>query len=142
MARPLYETEADLSREARVMHTAAEKWNCDYLKLPLSYRLDFALIRSNRLVALAEIRVRNVKAETYPTIIFSVNKRAKANQLSDQTKVPSFFVVKYDDEIRYIDFAETPDDFQVGGRTGANRRDQADVELVGHYNVSRMKVLG
>ena len=141
MGRPLYETDADLSREAVVMKLAATKWNCDYLKLPLSYRLDFALIRRNKLVALAEIRVRNVKAETYPTIIFSVNKRAKANQLSDQTKVPSFFVVKYDDEIRYIDFAETPDEFQVGGRTGANRRDQADVELVGHYDVSRMKRL-
>ncbi len=141
MGRPLYETDADLSREAVVMKLAATKWNCDYLKLPLSYRLDFALIRRNKLVALAEIRVRNVKAETYPTIIFSVNKRAKANQLSDQTKVPSFFVVQYDDEIRYIDFAETPDEFQVGGRTGANRRDQADVELVGHYDVSRMKRL-
>ena len=125
MGRPLYETDADLSREAVVMKLAATKWNCDYLKLPLSYRLDFALIRRNKLVALAEIRVRNVKAETYPTIIFSVNKRAKANQLSEQTKVPSFFVVQYDDEIRYIDFAETPDEFQVGGRTGANRRDQA-----------------
>jgi len=123
------------------MQTAAEKWNCDYMKLPLSYRLDFALVRRNKLVALAEIRVRNVKAETYPTIIFSVNKRAKANELSDQTKVPSFFVVQYDDEIRYIDFAETPDEFQVGGRTGSNRRDQADVELVGHYDVSRMKRL-
>lgn len=123
------------------MQTAAEKWNCDYMKLPLSYRLDFALVRRNKLVALAEIRVRNVKAETYPTIIFSVNKRAKANELSDQTKVPSFFVVQYDDEIRYIDFAETPDEFQVGGRTGSNRRDQADVELVGHYEVSRMKRL-
>jgi len=141
MARPLYETAADLSREAKVMHTAAEKWQCDYLKLPLSYRLDFALIRNNRLVALAEIRVRNVTASKYPTIIFSVNKRAKANQLSDQIKVPSFFVVKYDDEIRYIDFAETPDEFQVGGRTGANRRDQADVELVGHYDVDRMMIL-
>jgi hypothetical protein len=103
MGRPLYETDADLSREAVVMKLAATKWNCDYLKLPLSYRLDFALIRRNKLVALAEIRVRNVKAETYPTIIFSVNKRAKANQLSDQTKVPSFFVVQYDDEIRYIE---------------------------------------
>ena len=123
------------------MQTAAEKWNCDYMKLPLSYRLDFALVRRNKLVALAEIRVRHVKAETYPTIIFSVNKRAKANELSDQTKVPSFFVVQYDDEIRYIDFAETPDEFQVGGRTGANRRDQADVELVGHYDVGRMKRL-
>jgi len=141
LARPLYETDADLSREAKVMQTAAEKWNCDYMKLPLSYRLDFALVRRNKLVALAEIRVRNVKAETYPTIIFSVNKRAKANELSDQTKVPSFFVVQYDDEIRYIDFAETPDEFQVGGRTGSNRRDQADVELVGHYDVSRMKRL-
>tara|TARA_R110000744_G_scaffold342627_3_gene447843 strand:+ start:316 stop:741 length:426 start_codon:yes stop_codon:yes gene_type:complete len=141
MGRPLYETDADLSREAVVMKLAATKWNCDYLKLPLSYRLDFALIRRNKLVALAEIRVRNVKAETYPTIIFSVNKRAKANQLSEQTKVPSFFVVQYDDEIRYIDFAETPDEFQVGGRTGANRRDQADVELVGHYDVARMKKL-
>lgn len=141
MARPLYETDADLSREAKVMQTAAEKWNCDYMKLPLSYRLDFALVRRNKLVALAEIRVRNVKAETYPTIIFSVNKRAKANELSDQTKVPSFFVVQYDDEIRYIDFAETPDEFQVGGRTGSNRRDQADVELVGHYDVGRMKRL-
>ena len=141
MGRPLYETDADLSREAVVMKLAATKWNCDYLKLPLSYRLDFALIRRNKLVALAEIRVRNVKAETYPTIIFSVNKRAKANQLSEQTKVPSFFVVQYDDEIRYIDFAETPDEIQVGGRTGANRRDQADVELVGHYDVARMKKL-
>ena len=123
------------------MQTAASKWKCDYLKLPLSYRLDFALVRSNKVAALAEIRVRNVAVSTYPTIIFSVNKRAKANQLSDQIKVPSFFVVQYDDEIRYIDFAETPDEFQVGGRTGANRRDHADVELVGHYDVMRMKVL-
>tara|TARA_R110002153_G_scaffold272575_1_gene441458 strand:- start:1072 stop:1497 length:426 start_codon:yes stop_codon:yes gene_type:complete len=141
MARPLYETSEDLSREANVMQTAASKWKCDYLKLPLSYRLDFALVRSNKVAALAEIRVRNVAVSTYPTIIFSVLKRATANMLSAQIAVPSFFIVKYDDEIRYIDFAETPDEFQVGGRTGANRRDHADVELVGHYDVMRMKVL-
>lgn len=141
MARPLYETEADLSREARVMQTAAERWECDYLKLPLSYRLDYALLRDERLVALAEIRVRFVPVSKYPTIIFSVMKRATANLLSEQLYVPSFFVVKYDDEIRYIDFRETPDDVTVGGRTGNNRRDHADVELVGHYKTDRLKRL-
>lgn len=141
MARPLYETEDDLSREASVMQTAAEAWKCDYLKLPLSYRLDYALLRDERLVALAEIRVRFVPVRKYPTIIFSVMKRATANWLSEQLYVPSFFVVKYDDEIRYIDFRETPDDVTVGGRTGNNRRDHADVELVGHYQTDRLKRL-
>jgi len=121
------------------MQAVAERWQCDYLKLPLSYRLDFALVRQQKIVALAEIRVRNVRAETYPTIIFSVLKRASANMLSEQIGVPSFFVVQYDDGIRYIDFSEKPDEVSVGGRTGASRRDHADVELVGNYKISRLK---
>jgi len=141
LGRPLYETEADLSREAGVMQTAAEAWKCDYLKLPLSYRLDYALLRDERLVALAEIRVRFVSVMQYPTIIFSVMKRATANMLSDQLYVPSLFVVQYDDALRYIDFTETPDDVTVGGRTGQARRDHADVELVGHYRTDRLKRL-
>ena len=141
MGRPLYETAADLSREGKVIAEASGVWRCDYLKLPISYRLDFAMIRANKIVGLTEVRCRNVQLNTYPTIHVSVMKRSAAQLLTSQVKVPSLFLIKYNDCLRYIDFEEEPDYITIGGRTGANRRDADDVELVANYNVKRLKPL-
>jgi len=141
MGRPLYETDADLSREGAVITEASEVWRCDYLKLPISYRLDFAMIRSRKIVGLCEVRCRNVLLNTYSTIHVSVMKRSAAQLLTAQVKVPSLFLIKYQDCMRYIDFAEEPDYISIGGRTRANRRDADDVELVANYSVKRLKQL-
>tara|TARA_R100001440_G_scaffold21949_1_gene35808 strand:+ start:2214 stop:2513 length:300 start_codon:yes stop_codon:yes gene_type:complete len=99
------------------------------------------LIRDNKLKALSEIRVRNFSSDKYETIIVSTMKRLTARSLSRELLVPSFFIVKFDDLIKYIDFDESPDSFEVGGRIGNTRRDADDVEIVCHYKIDRLKPL-
>jgi len=141
MSRQMYETKEDLQRENLIIETVADKWHCKYIKLPIQYRLDFALIRNNKLKALSEIRVRNFSSDKYETIIVSAMKRLTARSLSRELLVPSFFIVKFDDLIKYIDFDESPDSFEVGGRIGNTRRDADDVEIVCHYKIDRLKPL-
>lgn len=141
MSRQMFETKEDLQRENSIIEKVADRWHCKYIKLPIQYRLDFALIRDNKLKAMSEIRVRNFRSDTYKTIIVSAMKRLTARSLSRELLVPSFFVVKFDDCIKYIDFNESPDSFEVGGRTGKTRRDSDDVEIVCHYKIDRLKPL-
>lgn len=140
-SRPLYETSEDLSREGEVMSSVAKIWQCDYFKLPLSYRLDFALSRHGRVISLCEVRCRNNSIKKYPTMICSVSKREKALSLSDCTGVTSVFLVQWTDAIGFIDFAVKPDFIAVGGRTGDNRRDYEDVEILCHYSVEHFTLV-
>ena len=141
MKRTVYETDSDLEKELELISLVSEKWQCSYFKLPISYRLDFALTRNDRIVSFVEVRCRNNSIDKYSTIVCAVNKRVKALELSAATDVKSIFLVKYTDKIAYIDFAVKPDSISIGGRTGKNRRDYEDVEPICHYSVERLTLI-
>jgi hypothetical protein len=60
-----------------------------------------------------------------------------ARRLSEAMKVPCLFVIRYQDDIRFINFAEEPDSVQIGGRK--DRNDTQDIEIVFHYDRKRLK---
>lgn len=139
MSKIMYETKQDLQREKRIIEKIANKWNCKYKKLPIQYRLDFALTRDSKIKALVEIRVRKFRSDRYKTIIVSAMKRLTARSLSKELSVPSYFVVKFDDCIKYIDFNELPESFEIGGRSNKTKRSEDDIEIVCHYLVDCFK---
>ena len=76
MARPLYETKDHLAAELDAMQRFADKYDYRFEKLPLQYRLDFAVFSnlSNRVRGLVEVRCRNISWEKYDTLIMSLKK--------------------------------------------------------------------
>jgi hypothetical protein len=66
MARPMYETQADRNNEQRVADLLAEK-GYTLVKLPLQYKLDFAIIEDelDKVVGFAELKARTVEMNKY-----------------------------------------------------------------------------
>jgi hypothetical protein len=57
--RPIYETPVDLKNEREVADYLSAKWKCNFVKLKISYGLDFGVVQDGVLVATAEIKCRN-----------------------------------------------------------------------------------
>lgn len=133
----LWETKDDLAREKDVVDVYAKIKKCEYEKLPIQYKADYAFLRDGDIVALVEIRCRNVSHDQYDTIMLSLLKWNDINELAQRMGVPAMFVVRYTDGIYTIPLRETPDAFLMGGR--AVMRDARDREPVVHYNVDRMR---
>lgn len=136
--RPTYETDADIAKEAEVAKVAAEKWNCEMFKLAKFGQFDFAAIRSGQIKAFVEIRCRSNRSDAYPTMIVSANKVIAAWQTEMATGIPAFFVVRWTDQIGFINLAQR---FAVtiGGRV--DRGDKADIEAVCHIPIDQFQMI-
>lgn len=124
--RQTYETHDDLEKELAIMDYVAEKWECDFKKLPMSYKVDFIIFRGNLVKALVEIRRRHVDFNKYPDGIFmSLGKFTTGTHYKRIMGVPFFFVVQFTNGLYYV---ELEDQYNVvwGGR--GQLRDPADVE--------------
>lgn len=140
-SRPFYESDIDRSNEAAAIAVLADLYECSYRKLPISYGLDYALVRpDNSLLAIAEVKCRSNSSQTYPTIFVSALKRMKALELRRALNIPTLFVPVYTDGIFLIDFKEKPDSVTIGGRK--DRGDKADIEPMIHYRTERLARAG
>jgi hypothetical protein len=137
MSRPLYENQEDRNNEEAVVTEVCHVWKCSHQKLPISYKLDYALMRDQKVNALCEIKCRNVPSDFYETIMISSLKVIAARRLSEAMNVPCLFVIRYQDDIRFINFNEEPDSVEIGGRK--DRNDAQDTEIVFHYDRKRLK---
>lgn len=139
--RPLYETTADLEGEVSVAKTLASLWNCEFVKLPLRYHLDFVVTRNGRAVAYAELKTRNYSMADIDKMggyLMSIGKWSAAKQLCDASLLPFVLIVKTLDGLYRSSFTEfIPDDVLVRGRT--DRNDWQDIEPCVLLNTKRFK---
>jgi len=139
--RPLYETTADLEGEASVATTLASIWNCEFVKLPLRYHLDFVVTRNGRAVAYAELKTRNYSMADIDKMggyLMSIGKWSAAKQICDASLLPFVLIVKTLDGLYRSSFTEfIPDDVLVRGRT--DRNDWQDIEPCVLLNTKRFK---
>ena len=135
--RPRYERPRDLTNEQRVAARMKER-GIELHKLPMSYRLDFAMFRDGKLRGFAETKARNNRFRSYPTLMISLGKVMAARQLAEISDTRSVLLVKFLDEIVWCDFASS---FEVamGGRW--DRGDDDDVEPVAHYPIEAFKIV-
>ena len=135
--RPRYERPRDLVNESKVAERMAQR-GIELRKLPISYRLDFAMFRDGKLRGFAEVKTRNNRHDSYPTLIISLGKVMAARQLAEISGTRSVLLVKFLDEIVWCNFA-TPFEVTMGGRW--DRGDDDDVEPVAHFPIEAFKMV-
>ena len=139
MSRPMYETQADRNNEQRVAELLAEK-GYTLVKLPLQYKLDFAIIEDelDKVVGFAELKARTVEMNKYPTAMISLAKVVKAHDISSCTNLPSYFIVLYKDALVRINFA-SEFSVNIGGRS--DRGDPQDRDVCAYYPIEGFTVV-
>jgi len=136
--RPRYESARDLANERRVAERLKAQRNLDVQKMPISYRLDYALMRDGKVVGFAEIKSRRNEMARYPTLMISLGKVMAAFQLTAATKLPCYLIAEFTDCIAVVNFREQHE-LGIGGRI--DRNDAADVEPCAYYPIARFAIL-
>lgn len=134
--RPLYEANRDLANEIDVINRVCRAWSCEAQKIPISYNLDFALIRNGQVAAYAEIKTRSNARQKYPTAFVALKKVMSAKQFG----LPCFLVMQWTDQLGYTRLDRTPDFISMGGRM--DRQDSADIEPMAHFKQGEFRTIG
>lgn len=137
--RKRYESQADRDKEKQVSSVLETLWNCQLIKMPVSYNLDYLALRNGQPVAAVEMRHRSNKINKYPTFMFGLSKILNAVKFRVALNVPCFLVVVFTDATAYVDLSEKPDSVKEGGRT--DRNDGADIEPVAHYRINQLTLI-
>jgi len=127
--RPLYETKEDIGRERSFVEDVCTAWKCEAKKLPIHYKLDFALMRDDIVRAFLETKVRNYARDYFDTYMISMAKVLSAREYSAFADVPSLLAVRWSDGDGFIDL-HSMKDFEIGFGGRADRNDSQDMEPV------------
>ena len=127
--RPLYETDEDRGREGSFIEELCIAWQCEARKLPMHYKLDFAMIRDGVIKAFLEIKVRNYTMDYFDTYMLSMSKVLAAREYSAFADVPSLLAVRWSDGDGFIAL-NSMEDFDIGFGGRADRGDSQDMEPV------------
>lgn len=121
--RRLYETPADRAAEQVVIDALCKRWKFEWWKLPLTYRLDYALTSpSDEVKAWLEIKCRSKKED----IKLSLHKVMAGLELSRVTGLPFILAVAFGDEIHWRKVEQEKMDIVMWGRV--DRNDWQDTE--------------
>ena len=139
--RPRYETSKDLSAETAAMDLFASKFGYWYKKLPISYRLDYAIMKENEkaVVGVIEVKCRKFSWSRFPDLILSLSKIMKMKQFED-VGIPAGLLLKNDDGLWLWKYARGYDDVTWGGRTISPRDDQDSEPIVHIHRSAFIKV--
>jgi hypothetical protein len=123
--RPRYETASDREEETRIGNILAKAWDCEIVKLPISYNLDYVAIRNKQIFAWLEIKRRHRTLDQYRCTFLSMQKVMTAHLLHSVTGLRCLFVVQFDDQLAFADML-TERTVEFRGRT--DRGDWQDQE--------------
>jgi len=129
VVRPLYETGDDRTRETTFVEKLCVAWHCDARKLPMHYRLDFAMLRDGIIRAFLEIKVRKYTKDYFGTYMVSMAKVLAAREYSGFAGVPSLLAVRWTDGAGFIALSDLKS-FELGFGGREDRGDSQDMEPV------------
>jgi len=131
-SRPMYESQADLDREAKVAAVIARKWNCVPVKMPIKYSLDYAMMRGQKIVSFCEFKTRGKTLDEIASLggyLVNLDKWMNAQNMTKATGLPFTLVVQtIDKKIWYSVFK---DDFSVLTNHYRGRKDRQDEQDIG-----------
>lgn len=137
--RPLYETEADVSREAKVAHWLARRWKRQAVQLPKRYAVDYALVDPDgELTDWLEVKCRTNPMAQYPTYMLSAEKYWGMVRLQEASNRPVRLVVRWTDAVGVL---SVPCGHQLsfGGRV--DRGDRQDREPVVLFPIDSFEIV-
>lgn len=123
MKRKMYETKKDLAREREIVDVLCAEWGCAGIKNPCPpYKIDWSLLRDDRIVAMAEIKTTFKK---FPS--FRLAHHKYLSLLENAKVIKTLLVVKHPDGIFYNDIEMLKPNF-LCWLQDARQRDVTDSE--------------
>lgn len=137
--RPYYETAGDLRKEDAVMGLFCERFGVQAAKLKPSLVVDYALMRKDRMVGVAEVKVRH---KSYPELFLSLHKvHAMRQHVMDGGRARVVFATPDGVFVQKVEFADNDPTIRyamgLGGCT--DRGDKDDVEPVVFFPMAGME---
>lgn len=126
--RPIYESQFDRNNEQDVADILSKTWEAEIKKLPMSYNVDWIMLRNGEIKAFAELKVRKNYKDKYPTLLLSFNKWRHGIDMGKTVGVPFIIIVKWNEGIFWHTAGKSSVTFGVGGRR--DRGDPYDIEPV------------
>lgn len=101
-----FKSEQDEANEEQVARILGKAWKCEVGNFGLYDAIDWFFIRGGRTVAVAELKCRTHPSEKYRTVFLSLRKWLALTMVRVSTGLSAFFVVRFSDEIRYVEVGE------------------------------------
>lgn len=101
----LFRSKQDAVTESQVAKELARAWDCTVRSFGGKDHIDYYALRDGLTVAWIELKARQMPSTRYATVYFAFRKWIALQLATVGTGIPSFFVVRFEDEIRYIDVA-------------------------------------
>ena len=70
--RPIYENSETKAIERKIADVVCKAFGVEMVKLPMSYQIDFVVLRDGVIKSVLEVKQRDINLTTYPTIILSM----------------------------------------------------------------------
>jgi hypothetical protein len=137
---PLFATRSDQTHERRVAHAIERAWKCVLHDFGALCPLDWYATRAERLVGVLELKSRTHATDRYPTVFLNVRKWLALLLANTGLGVPAIFVVRFTDEIRWVNVSLTMGVTDIAGcRTVV--KSHTDIEPVIGVPVAAMRAL-
>tara|TARA_A100001011_G_scaffold386920_1_gene463765 strand:- start:395 stop:829 length:435 start_codon:yes stop_codon:yes gene_type:complete len=132
------ERKIDLDNEENIVRDISQVWDVSFTKLPIQYRLDYALLRNDEVMAFAEIKKRTNTISTYSTYMISLSKILASKNLTSVTGKKCFLIVGFTDLTAFVDM-DVDYKLKIGGRL--DRNDWQDLEPTCHIDIHKFTKL-
>ena len=125
MSRPIYETKEHLKNQEQVKDYIEQAWGgCTLKKLPHKDVLDYAVCQDGNIKAWVEIKCRKQEFTTSLNLMIGMFKIHKGRELSKETGLPFFLVVRFNSDIYYYKDRGEKHSLMWAGRIKTQRDDQ------------------
>lgn len=139
MSRPVYESDRDLSEEAKAIEILCRRGGLVASKLPMRYEVDYLILQRGGMYGWAEVKVRP-GVERHHTFMLSCAKVMAGRRLAEVFGGRFIVAVRRTDDLMVLDaLSHRPAFVAMGGRT--DRGDDQDIEPVAHYRWDQMSRL-
>ena len=133
MTRPRYESEKDRETEREVANYLLKYHDLRCHKLPVSYRVDWAVFNKSGLFGFIELKSRSFEKNRFSTLIISLGKYATGANLARLTGCAFWVAAKWTDALGFYRVDDVVAHVEMGGRK--DRGDSDDIEPVVHFPV-------
>jgi hypothetical protein len=131
----------DRQHEREVSELISRVWKCELRPFGPLCAVDWYAIRDGRLAAILELKSRSHDSGKYPTVFLNVRKWFALYMGSIGLNVPAFFVVRFQDGVRWISLAEIDARQHQMGGCRKIVKSHTDIEPIIHIPVEMMKPL-
>lgn len=140
--RDAFADEADRANEEEVRAAVEAAWNVDLKRYGGHFdAIDFYAVRAGKIAAHVEIKSRSHASGKFPTVFLNQRKWHSLLMTWLYTGLPSIFVVRFTDGIRWIDVREVDArKIRMGGCSRVVKA-KSDVEPVIEVPVDQMNTL-